>query len=161
MDYQLRGKTAYVSAGAHGIGEAIADLLASEGAAVLVSDHDGDVLREKAHKWDGTITADLATADGVHHAIALVLSTFGRAPDIVINNLGVGDSTPFEDITDERWAQIVRRQPDGHGAHLPGAAAAHGGAAAPAPSSTPAPISPSSPSPGSSTTGRARRRCST
>ena len=64
MDYQLRGKTAYVSAGAHGIGEAIADLLASEGAAVLVGDHDGDALREKAHKWHGTVTADLATADG-------------------------------------------------------------------------------------------------
>src|SRR6185503_13090795 len=98
MDYQLRGKTAYVSAGAHGIGEAIADLLASEGAAVLVSDHDGDVLREKAHKWDGTVTADLATGEGVDRATHFVLTTFGGPPDIVINNLGVGDSTPFEDI---------------------------------------------------------------
>ena len=107
MDYQLRGKTAYVSAGAHGIGEAIADLLASEGAAVLVGDQDGDVLREKAHKWRGTVTANLATGDGVQHAIETVLSTFGNAPDIVINNLGVGDSTPFEDITDERWAKSI------------------------------------------------------
>ena len=107
MDYQLRGKTAYVSAGAHGIGEAIADLLASEGADVLVSDQDGDVLREKAHKWRGTITANLATGDGVQHAIETVLGTFGNAPDIVINNLGVGDSTPFEDITDERWAKSI------------------------------------------------------
>src|SRR5687767_5872860 len=87
VDYQLRGMTAYVSAGAHGIGEAIADLLASEGADVLVSDHDGIVLREKAHKWRGTITADLATGDGVQHAVETVLSTFGKAPDIVINNL--------------------------------------------------------------------------
>ena len=107
VDYQLRGKTAYVSAGAHGIGEAIADLLASEGADVLVSDQDGVVLREKAHKWRGTITANLATGDGVQHAIETVLSTFGNAPDIVINNLGVGDSTPFEDITDERWAKSI------------------------------------------------------
>ena len=65
MDYLLRGKTAYVSAGAHGIGEAIADLLAAEGAVVLVSDQDADTLRDKAHKWRGTVAADLATADGI------------------------------------------------------------------------------------------------
>jgi len=34
-----------------------------------------------------------------------VLDTFGRAPDILINNLGVGDATPFEETTDERWAR--------------------------------------------------------
>ena len=107
MDYQLRGKTAYVSAGAHGIGEAIADLLAGEGASVLVSDHDGDTLRDKAGKWHGTVTANLATAEGVEHATRFVLTTFGGAPDILINNLGVGDSTPFEEITDERWARSI------------------------------------------------------
>ena len=41
----------------------------------------------------------------MQHAVASVLDTFGGAPDILINNLGVGDSTPFEEITDERWAQ--------------------------------------------------------
>ena len=107
MDYLLRGKTAYVSAGAHGIGEAIADLLAAEGAVVLVSDQDADTLRDKAHKWRGTVAADLATADGIERAIEYVLTTFGDAPDIVINNLGVGDSTPFEEITDERWAKSI------------------------------------------------------
>ena len=61
MDYLLRSRTAYVSAGAHGIGEAIADLLADEGAVVVVSDRDGDALREKSHKWRGTVAADLAT----------------------------------------------------------------------------------------------------
>ena len=107
MDYQLRGKTCYVSAGAHGIGEAIADLLTAEGASVLVSDHDADGLGDKARKWHGTVTADLATAEGVDRATRFVLTTFAGAPDIVINNLGVGDSTPFEDITDERWARSI------------------------------------------------------
>ena len=107
MDYQLQGKTAYVSAGAHGIGEAIADLLAQEGAAVLVSDSDGDALREKGVKWRGTVTADLSTSEGIEQATAYVLATLGEAPDIVINNLGVGDSTPFELISDERWAKSI------------------------------------------------------
>ena len=107
MDYLLSGKTAYVSAGAHGIGEAIADLLTQEGALVIVGDQDGDTLQQKARKWHGTIAANLATAEGVELAAAHVLSTFGDAPDIVINNLGVGDSTPFEEISDERWARSI------------------------------------------------------
>jgi NAD(P)-dependent dehydrogenase (short-subunit alcohol dehydrogenase family) len=43
----------------------------------------------------------------VQHAIETVLGTFGDAPDIAIDNLGVGDSTPFEEVTDERWAQSI------------------------------------------------------
>ena len=105
MDYQLKGKRAYVSAGAHGIGEAIADLLTQEGAEVIVADADEAVLREKASKWRGTIAADLATAAGVEKATAYVLKEFGGAPDILINNLGVGNSTPFEDTSDEIWAR--------------------------------------------------------
>ena len=103
MDYQLAGKLAFVAAGAHGIGRATADLLAAEGASVLVADRDDDALRANGAAWRGTIAADLSTADGVAAAVDYVLQTFGRPPDILINNLGVGDSTPFEDITDERW----------------------------------------------------------
>ena len=105
MDYQLKGKLAYVSAGAHGIGEAIADLLTQEGAEVIVADADADALRQKAGKWHGTVAADLATAAGVDSATAYALQQFGRAPDILINNLGVGNSTPFEDASDEIWAR--------------------------------------------------------
>ena len=105
MDYQLKGKRAYVSAGAHGIGEAIADLLTQEGAQVIVADADADVLRQKAGKWRATVTADLATAAGVQTATAFALEQFGGAPDILINNLGVGNSTPFEDTSDETWAR--------------------------------------------------------
>ena len=39
---------AYVSAGAHGIGEAIADLLTQEGVQVIVADHDETALGDKA-----------------------------------------------------------------------------------------------------------------
>jgi NAD(P)-dependent dehydrogenase (short-subunit alcohol dehydrogenase family) len=107
VDYQLRGKSAYVSAGAHGIGEAIADLLTQEGAKVIVADHDAEVLRDKARKWHGTVAADLATGPGVEQAVAYATEKLGGAPDILINNLGVGDSTPFEDISDDRWAKSI------------------------------------------------------
>jgi NAD(P)-dependent dehydrogenase (short-subunit alcohol dehydrogenase family) len=105
MDYQLKGKRAYVSAGAHGIGEAVADLLAAEGAEVIVADVDEAVLTEKAANWRGTVAADLSTPAGVEKATAYVQREFGRAPDILINNLGVGNSTPFEMTSDEAWAR--------------------------------------------------------
>src|SRR3954468_18233194 len=105
MDYGIKGKCAFVSAGAYGIGEAVANLLTQEGASVVVADHDEAVLREKASRWAGVVAADLATAQGTETAVSYVLKTFGRAPDILINNLGVGDSSSFEDISDERWAR--------------------------------------------------------
>ena len=104
MDYQLNGQLACVFAGAHGIGAAIADLLAEEGASVVVADQDADGLALHANRWRGSIVADLATADGVATAVAYVLDTFGRAPDILVNNLGVGNSAPFEEVTDEAWS---------------------------------------------------------
>ena len=107
MDYQLKGKLAYVTAGAHGIGEAIADLLTQEGAEVIVADCDADALREKSGKWRGTVTADLATAAGVQTATRYVVEQFGRAPDILVNNLGIGDSIPFPEITDDKWEQSI------------------------------------------------------
>jgi NAD(P)-dependent dehydrogenase (short-subunit alcohol dehydrogenase family) len=104
LDYQLNGQLACVFAGAHGIGAAIANLLTDEGASVVVADRDADALAEGASAWRGTFTADLATADGMAAAVQYVLATFGRAPDILINNLGVGNSAPFEDVTDDAWA---------------------------------------------------------
>jgi NAD(P)-dependent dehydrogenase (short-subunit alcohol dehydrogenase family) len=107
MDYQIAGTTAYVSAGAHGIGESVADLLTQEGARVIVSDHDDGALREKQSKWAGIVAADLSTADGVTHATDYALAAFGAPPDIVVNNLGVGNATPFDETTDEIWERSI------------------------------------------------------
>ncbi|HXE63465.1 MAG TPA: SDR family oxidoreductase [Bryobacteraceae bacterium] len=103
MDYGLNGKYALVNAGAYGIGEATADLLTQEGAKVIVADCDEPALREKSSRWAGVVAADLATPAGTDTTVSYVLRTFGRAPDILINNLGVGDASSFEDIPDERW----------------------------------------------------------
>lgn len=107
MDYQLSGQTAYVSAGAHGIGESVADLLTAEGVRVVVADQDEAALREKAGRWAGTIAADLSTAEGVASAVDYALRTLGGAPDIVVNNLGVGNATPFDQATDEIWERSI------------------------------------------------------
>ena len=107
MDLLIKDKLAFVSAGSHGIGQAVANLLTEEGAKVIVSARDADVLKEHGRAWFGTVAADMATPEGVEKAVQHVLKTFGRAPDILINNLGVADATPFEQITDEKWIQSI------------------------------------------------------
>ena len=105
MDYQLSDKFALVCAGAHGIGRAVADLLSAEGAGVVVADRDDEALAANGSRWRATVTADLSTADGVETAVAFARDTFGRVPDILVSNLGVGDAAPFEAIDDAQWAR--------------------------------------------------------
>ena len=104
MDYLIKGQTALVVAGAHGIGAATADLLAQEGAVVVVADQDDEALQANSKRWSATVTADLATAAGIDRVVRHVLDVFDGPPDILINNLGVGNSTPFEETTDDVWA---------------------------------------------------------
>jgi 3-oxoacyl-[acyl-carrier protein] reductase len=99
MDYQLEGKLCFVTAGANGIGAAIADTLTREGARVIVADHDAATLDSRANAWHGTFAADLSTAAGIEKSVKYVLEIFGRAPDILVNNLGVADPIPFELIS--------------------------------------------------------------
>lgn len=103
MDCKIEGQLAFVTAGAHGIGEAIADLLTREGARVIVADRDEAALAEKSARWAGAIVADLASGEGTQRAVSAVLSEFGRAPDILVNNLGVGNAASFEELSDEDW----------------------------------------------------------
>src|SRR5215831_10648780 len=99
MDYQLQGKLCFVTAGANGIGAAIANLLTAEGARVIVADRDEKALHECGRAWHDTFAADLSTAQGMGDAVAFVMESFQGAPDILINNLGVADPAPFEQIS--------------------------------------------------------------
>jgi len=107
MDYQLKGKFCFVTAGANGIGAAIADTLTAEGASVIVADQDAATLTNRRNTWHGTFAADLSTAVGIEKSVQYVLQTFGRAPDILVNNLGVADPIPFEQISDEQWLRSM------------------------------------------------------
>jgi NAD(P)-dependent dehydrogenase (short-subunit alcohol dehydrogenase family) len=107
MDYQLKGKLCFVTAGANGIGAATANLLTAEGARVIVADQDENTLKECGRAWHGTFVADLSTAKGMDDAVAFVMENFQRAPDILINNLGVADPIPFEQLSDEGWVRSL------------------------------------------------------
>lgn len=109
MDLQLQDKTAFVSGSTAGIGLAIAQRLAQEGAQVIVNGRtQARVDAALAAIKDAMTTAhvrgvaaDLGTAAGVEKAVA-------AAPDvdIVVNNLGIFAPQTFEDITDADWIRF-------------------------------------------------------
>ncbi len=103
MDYQLEGKIALVTAAAHGIGEATANLLAAEGAAVFAVDVDADGLAQNGGAWASTFVGDLSREDGVKATVEAFLARHGRAPDILVNNVGVADQEPFATLSDAQW----------------------------------------------------------
>jgi NAD(P)-dependent dehydrogenase (short-subunit alcohol dehydrogenase family) len=109
MDLQLEGKRALVSGSTAGIGYAIAEGLAKEGATVIVNgrtqqrvDQALASLKEGGvrGKLEG-LPADLGGAAGV----AAATQKFPEL-DILVNNLSIFDPKPFEEIPDEEWIKF-------------------------------------------------------
>jgi NAD(P)-dependent dehydrogenase (short-subunit alcohol dehydrogenase family) len=103
MDLQLNGKTALVTGSTAGIGLAVAQALAKEGAAVIVNGRTEERVRA-AIKTSGAaygVAADLATEAGARK----LLAQFPYV-DILINNLGIFEPKPFDQITDDDWRRF-------------------------------------------------------
>jgi NAD(P)-dependent dehydrogenase (short-subunit alcohol dehydrogenase family) len=103
MDLQLKGKTAVVTGSTAGIGLAIASLLAQEGATVIVNGRTQQRVDEAIKRIGGSgnsrgVAADLATARGAEEFVSEV-----PAADILVNNLGIFEPKPFEEINDADW----------------------------------------------------------
>src|SRR5690348_11004551 len=108
MDLGLRGKLALVSGSSAGIGYAIAETLAREGARVIVNGRSQSSVDAAVSKiaaaGDGKavgFAADLSTAAGAAEAVT-------KFPDveILINNLGIFEPKAFEDISDAEWERF-------------------------------------------------------
>jgi NAD(P)-dependent dehydrogenase (short-subunit alcohol dehydrogenase family) len=109
MDLQLNGKRALVTGSTAGIGFAIAEALAREGAAVTVNGRtkervDAAVERIRAAAPGADVSgvaADLGTAEG-EAALARAVPEV----DVLVNNLGIFEPKAFADITDEDWIRF-------------------------------------------------------
>jgi NAD(P)-dependent dehydrogenase (short-subunit alcohol dehydrogenase family) len=106
---RLKGKVALVTGSTQGIGKAIAERFASEGAAVaVVASKDleraksiaGEV-REKGGKVEG-FAADCAKVDEIRKLVAAVTERLGGV-DILVNNAGIMHTASIEDTTEEKW----------------------------------------------------------
>ncbi len=112
MDLGLRGRTAFVAAASQGLGRAIAEELAREGARVAVcarTERIHDVAREigAAH---GVATfaavADVAVAAVVARAVADAARALGPI-EVLVTNAGGPPPGPFESHTPEAWDKAV------------------------------------------------------
>ena len=103
MNLHLEGKTALVSGSTAGIGLAIAAALAAEGASVIVNGRTRERV-DLAMKQTGAahgIAADLGTEAG-----ARAVTTRFPEVDVLVNNLGIFEPKPFEDIPDDDWRRF-------------------------------------------------------
>jgi 3-oxoacyl-[acyl-carrier protein] reductase len=108
----LEGKVALVTGAGRGIGAAVAEKLAAEGAGVLAVDLDPRPLGETAERIEAAggvveaLTADVAAADFGDLAIERLLQRFGDF-DILVSNAGYIWNTTIQNTTDEQWQAMM------------------------------------------------------
>jgi len=110
MNLQLEKKLAFVTGSTAGIGFAIAKALAAEGARVIVNGR----TEARVAAAIASIRADIPSAK--LEALAMDLSKADDATeatkrypdvDVLVNNLGIYQLKPFEQITDAEWSAII------------------------------------------------------
>src|SRR3984885_7247270 len=106
MDLQLKGKKVLVTGSTAGIGFATARLLAAEAASVVVNGRGQprvdaairEILKLHPNADVSGVASDVSNAAGCAKLVQALAQV-----DILVNNMGIFEPTPFEKITDEAW----------------------------------------------------------
>jgi len=105
----LDGKAAIVTGSARGIGRATAELLAEQGAQVLINDLDGDVAEQAAGEIAGetaVFAGDLTKPGAPDELVQKAVDSFGKI-DIVINNAGYTVDAPVHKMSDDQFQKML------------------------------------------------------
>jgi 3-oxoacyl-[acyl-carrier protein] reductase len=111
--FSFKGRTALVTGGGRGVGEAVARELHAGGAQVAISDVDLEAAQAVADSLDPSATTAIAIPLNVRckedflAARDRIAAAWGRI-DIVVNNAGYAKRTPTQDISPEEFDEIVQ-----------------------------------------------------
>jgi 3-oxoacyl-[acyl-carrier protein] reductase len=110
---RLDGKVAIVTGSSRGIGKAIAERFAAEGAKVTVNwvgkEHEAQAVADSIKRSGGealSIRADVSKSSDVKGLVRATLDKFGRV-DILVNNAGVMFTKSVLDTTEEEWDRTI------------------------------------------------------
>ena len=108
MDLQLKGKRALVTGSTAGIGAAIAKALAREGAWVIVNGRSAADVEKAVATLKAESGGDLVGFAGDFGTAQPIEELVRRHPevDILVNNMGIFEPKPFEDIPDADWMRF-------------------------------------------------------
>ena len=111
---KLTGKTAAITGGASGIGHAVADLFAKEGARVAIIDKNGEAAKKAAahiaRKRNAKViaaAADVGDEKQVKRAFAAIVKALGDV-DILFNNAGFDTTSPVAQMSAQMWDDMIR-----------------------------------------------------
>lgn len=113
MELHFEGKIAVVTGAAKGIGAAVAQAFIKEGAAAVAIDRDENGLRQLSESLGDnadrlyTVVADLSTEDGIQDAVEAAQKFWDAAPDVLVNNVGVGSLRGLDETTDEEFHRTL------------------------------------------------------
>src|SRR6516225_689514 len=105
----LDDKVAIVTGSARGIGRATAELLAEQGAKVLINDLDGDVAEQTASEIDGdtlVFAGDLTKPGVPDELVQKIIDEWGKV-DILINNAGYTLDAPIHKMSDDWFQKMI------------------------------------------------------
>ena len=115
---RLEDKIALVTGGGAGIGRAIAETFAREGAFVVVADRDGEAAKQAtetivmANGAASSHEVDVADTAQVKSLMQAIDEAHGRL-DVLVNNAGVGERADFRHLSDEAWDRVWKTNLDG------------------------------------------------
>ena len=108
MDLQLKNKLALVTGSTAGIGYAIAEALAADGANVIINGRSHASVDEAIAKLSVGAAGELIgfAGDLSRGVVAEQLAQEHPGVEILVNNLGIFEPVPFEDISDDDWRRF-------------------------------------------------------
>jgi 3-oxoacyl-[acyl-carrier protein] reductase len=114
MDLGLKNKIALVTAASRGLGRAVAEELAAEGASLIICSRKTDAIERVAVEINGTtgsevlgVAADVANPGDVARLVQSGIERFGRI-DILVTNAGGPPAGQFESFTLAQWEGATR-----------------------------------------------------